>query len=253
MLNPYLTTEENNISNVKYNDYQHNSSTDNSNEDIYLKTKNILDKTNSPQLSKIAHNVYSNYPSKSKSINNEYNAKFKSVLKQSLNEFPKYDVNNKQDNCSKYEYLGIIRNWKEKYYQLLDESENIKSVLNREKLKNHDSQNLKHSYQKSIEEVNELKRKMNNYNEEKEQIIYKYHQSESVRKEQSRLIQSLHKEVDRLSNNTVNTETINKLKECSIEKVKEFSEEQTSLKEKNIKKRKKITNGLKSKSVSKKI
>ena len=215
-----------------------------------MKTKNILDKTNSPQISKIEHNVYNNYPSKSNSINNEYNAKFKSEFRQSLNEFPNYDVNNKQDNCSKYEYLGIIRNWKEKYYQLLDESENIKSVLNHEKLKNHDSQNLKHSYEKSIEEVNELNRKMNNNKEEKEQLIYKYHQSETVRIEQSRLIQSLHKEVDRLSNNTVTKETINILKDGSIEKVKEFSEEETSLK-KNIKKRKKISNGLKSKSVSK--
>ena len=216
-----------------------------------MKTKNILDKTNSPKISNISQYVYKNNHSKNNSVDHEYNSKFKSEYRPCKTEFFNQDDQNRQENRSKNKYMGIIDDWKEKYYILSNENEKLKLILNREKLKTKDFENLKNLYENSKEELTKFRMKVNNYNDEKEQINFKYHQSESIRIEQSRLIQSLKNEVDKLLNLTATKDAINKTKEIVEEKIKDNSDEEKTSKEKKIKKKKKNTNTIKSKSVSK--
>lgn len=148
------------------------------------------------------------------------------------------------------EYKFIINDWKDKFSQLSQEYEKLKTNFLAEKQKNLEFDKLRESLEERNREFSVLKCKLQGAFEEKDQLMYKYHQSESIRIEQSRLIQSLNNEIEKLTlsnkNNTNNH--CDKSKE-KIENVREIEGNTKNPKEK--KKYKKSTSHKKSKSVTK--
>jgi len=113
------------------------------------------------------------------------------------------------DPLLKKEYLFLINDWKDKFLQLSQDYEVLKKNFLNEKQKNEELERLKTSYEENNREISVLKCKLQGTFEEKDQLMYKYHQSESIRIEQSRLIQSLNAEIEKLNlSNKTNTNII---------------------------------------------
>ena len=187
-----------------------------------------LHKTNEIPSIKIKDLKYSNTIAKKNEDNSE--------------SFTKINKEYKAHYSSSLVYSNIIRDWKEKFYNLSNENENVKISLFQEKQKFLEFDKLRNLYEEINKEVFALKNQLSGAYDEKDQFMFKYHQSETIRIEQSRLIQSLNKDVEKLSK--MNSEI-----DKSIEKEKENKDEK-STKDKKITKKKKQLN-VKSKSVVK--
>ncbi len=153
------------------------------------------------------------------------------------------------DPFLKKEYLFLINDWKDKFLQLSQDYEVLKKNFINEKQKNEELERLKTSNEEKNREISVLKCKLQGTFEEKDQLMYKYHQSESIRIEQSRLIQSLNAEIEKL-NLSINTNT-NK----NVDKPKgnieiDYKDEVKTKPSKDLKKKKPLSSK-KSKSVTK--
>ena len=200
-----------------------------------------LHKTNEIPSIKIKDLKYSNTIAKKNEDNSESFTKINKEYKPHNTDVSD-NTSIREINLLKFEYTNIIRDWKEKFYNLSNENENVKISLFQEKQKFLEFDKLRNLYEEINKEVFALKNQLTGAYDEKDQFMFKYHQSETIRIEQSRLIQSLNKDVEKLSK--MNSEI-----DKSIEKEKENKDEK-STKDKKITKKKKQLN-VKSKSVVK--
>ncbi len=109
-------------------------------------------------------------------------------------------------------------NWKEKFYQVVKDNENLKTSLVKERQQNQDLGKRVKQMEKSISENEKLNEKLNKLVDSFEKLHQDFTQSEIIRREQSNLIKSLQNEVEmlRVRNdgnvfNENNSETFNKI------------------------------------------
>ena len=136
------------------------SSTSNSN--IVVKTKNIIINSNTP----------SNQMRRNQSLNG-------TIVK-------------------KKKELSANETWKEKYEELIEELDQVKTLLDKEKKENDDMKNKIKRSKKKESQMNQLTKYNEEFVQSKENLIQKYYQSEQIRKEQIKLIQELQNQVNQM-------------------------------------------------------
>lgn len=136
------------------------SSTSNSN--IVFKTKNIIINSNTP----------SNQMRRNQSLNG-------TIVK-------------------KKKELSANETWKEKYEELIEELDQVKTLLDKEKKENDDMKNKIKRSKKKESQMNQLTKYNEEFVQSKENLIQKYYQSEQIRKEQIKLIQELQNQVNQM-------------------------------------------------------
>ena len=157
-----ISTKPRSISKPKRTPLRMNTISSGLNSDFVFKTKNIIINSNTP----------SNQMRRNKSINGPIVKKKKEL---SSNEI-----------------------WKEKYEELIEELDQVKTLLDKEKKENEDMRKKIKGSKKKETQMSQLTKYNQELVQSKENLLMKYNQSEQIRKEQIKIIQELQNQVNQM-------------------------------------------------------
>jgi len=97
-----------------------------------------------------------------------------------------------------YCYREAITVWKEKYYKLMKDDQMVHKALEEERRKNEELSKYQETLDTKWNTYDKVNHKFNKLIDEYEKLLIRYEESEMIRKEQSKLIKTLKKELELL-------------------------------------------------------
>ena len=148
----------------------------------------------------------------SKSFNNKVNptSQIKSQTKLKKEQFNLIKSKSSIDipEYKTYCYREAITVWKEKYYKLMKDDQIVCNALEEERRKNEELNKYKENLETKWNTYDKINYKFNKLIDEYEKLLIRYEESEMIRKEQSKLIKTLKKELELLGK-WINPESLN--------------------------------------------